>query len=157
MQEKMVSIPVGYVLIPLEEYNKLLLARFNEHRLNAGEFRTDKTGPKPPCEKSPGSVKVVQNKAASPAPHEDPAEADQKTVQNAEWKPGDKKVSEQMIVKINSMRIGGSTVQQIAREMDLSESTVRRHLDAYAKDHINVVRQFAKNSTPLADSGRRFE
>ena len=157
MKERMVSIPVGYVLIPLEEYNKLLLARFSELPLNVDEERMDRAYAKLSSEKPSGLVKKVQKKEASPSLHEDFSETNQKNVQNTEWKPGDKKVNDQMIVKINSMRIAGSSVQQIAREMDLSESTVRRHLDAYAKDHINVVRQFAKNATPLADSGRRFE
>ena len=105
---EMMTIPIGYVAIPIYEYQYLLSL-------------------KPRDEVKP----IEENVQTSPAIVKTNAE-------NATKKVGrGKSVKPEQVEEMNRLRQSGASIERISETMGIRESTIRKHLAAYAKRHPN--------------------
>ena len=105
---EMMTIPIGYVAIPIYEYQYLLSLKPRD------EVKT-----------------IDENVQTSPAIVKTNAE-------NATKKVGrGKSVKPEQVEEMNRLRQSGASIEQISETMGIQESTIRKHLAAYAKRHPN--------------------
>ena len=136
---EVISIPIGYVAIPVAEYKKLLETAFNAGRTAAPDEAYEQ-------EKLKKAADELENEIASGQSKE--PDADDRKVRT--------KVTQEMVLKMNEMRVANKSIAEIARQLGLAEQTVRNNLAKYAEHHTSAVKEFAKNATPLADRGRHY-
>ena len=117
---EMMTIPIGYVAIPIYEYQYLLSLKPRDD---------EKVKP------------IEENVQTSPAIVKTNAE-------NATKKVGrGRGVKPEQVEEMNRLRQSGASIERISETMGIRESTIRKHLAAYAKQHPNAAMKYANRMT----------
>ena len=136
-----ISIPVGYVAIPLYEYRYLLSLLPKDAPLMTELDR---------IKAEQGIIKAAQLPQGPIVAAEIPADRIEAPVDAETIKRKYTKITPEKVEEMNRLRQSGMSVPKIAEKMGIGEQTVRNHLAAYAKRHPDAAHRYTINMTPRA-------
>lgn len=164
--ENIMSVPLGYVAVPLNEYEALVKTAYtvsipvghvlihrNEYKMMIEEAcmarKEVETIPDQDEKLKAASERLAIEIMAKPTVELPNVNEEEKS----EPKPSNKKISDNLITRINHLRTMNMSIPDIAKKCSVSETTVRKYLAEYSEQHTSVIKKFAKSATPLADTG----